>query len=145
MGAKDLRIGDWVSEEVLGNGRVISISGNDVVIVEYNKLKSSGKIEKVWYTIDLCNLSPITLTEEWLLRFGFEKDGEYYSIHLFDYKYCLKYADFRSDWGFYIEYIDSPLLSDEDVKYFVSCGTKYVHQLQNLYCSLTGNELTFNE
>lgn len=84
---------------------------------------------------------PIKLTEEWFLKFGFYKDEEFFSMHILDYKYCFKYADFRKDWGFYQEFTDSPYERDDGVKYFISCGMNYVHQLQNLYFSLLGEEL----
>ena len=31
---------------------------------------------------------PIPLTDEWFVKFGFHKDGEYWSRGMFDYKYC---------------------------------------------------------
>jgi hypothetical protein len=87
----------------------------------------------------------IPLSDEWFNRFNFKKDGEYWCISDADINYCFKYADFRDDWGFYIEYTDSPFDEDEGKYYPVSFGTKYVNQLQNLIHSLTGGELTLSE
>jgi hypothetical protein len=68
--------------------------------------------------------NPIPLTEEWLLKFGFEKyDTNKYSINHF---YIRKIGDeFETEVG--------------------ECLYKtidYVHQLQNLYFALTDEELT---
>ena len=96
---------------------------------------------------------PIPLTEDWLKRFGFFKERKrpsryhknFFSIEFNDSNIVLAYAPFRKDWGFYIEYIDSPDPKDNKTKYFVSCGIKYVHQLQNLYFALTGEEFKLRE
>lgn len=82
------------------------------------------------------NYKPIPLTEEWLLKFGFEiipyeNKEVYYSI---TDKVAMSYDDFI------VIIIDS-----FDNKYFdydyATCKIGYVHQLQNLYFALTGNEL----
>lgn len=81
-------------------------------------------------------LQPIPLTEEWLLKFGFEKDEEYDEAGLVDYRYELNIntASFTSNWNteesYYVNY------NQGGVDIF------YVHQLQNLYFALTGEELT---
>ena len=106
----------------------------------------------------LCNaevspdkFEPIPLTEEWLVEFGFKKErrkkvspkhGSFFSRNIWDYKYSFAYAKFRDDWGFYNSYTDAPDPKDNNKFDFISCGTKYVHQLQNLYFALTGEELT---
>lgn len=65
---------------------------------------------------------PIPITEEWLLKFGFEKDNDY---------------------GFWTS-PNPKFIVDEN---FVLCdiditvAVKHVHQLQNLYYALTGKEL----
>ena len=65
---------------------------------------------------------PILLTEEWLLKFGFKRKH-------FE-------CDLRQWWynGFYV--------SDLNGLYARNVLLKYVHQLQNLYFALTGEELT---
>ncbi len=134
MDAKDLRIGNFVQ----------SIPQNRIYTVKLTTLKRimAGKPF----------VSPIELNEMWLVNFGFEKEDKketefhsnFYSMCLLDYKYSFAYADFRKDWGFYHSYTDA--LEDEDNNKFefVSCGIKYVHQLQNLFYSLTGEELNYN-
>ena len=67
------------------------------------------------------DFAPIPLTEEWLLKFGFRESNKY----LFKYKLGLKK---RGDNYFYD-----------------NISIKHVHQLQNLYFALTGEELTLKQ
>lgn len=75
----------------------------------------------------------IPLTEEWLLKFGFEIIGK------------LDMPNSSSDW--YFSKIDFPLSISyiNNKVQFVNLELKYVHQLQNLYFALTGEELTIKE
>lgn len=68
---------------------------------------------------------PIPLTEEWLLKFGFKQDGFYNSAERWVY---LNNILFKGN-GHYI------------LCHYPLCMIKYVHQLQNLYFALTGEEL----
>ena len=67
---------------------------------------------------------PIKITEEWLLKFGFEYTKLYY----------IKYDD---DLIIYFDGVDFYFKRSSK-----SLTIKYVHQLQNLYFALTGEELT---
>jgi hypothetical protein len=74
------------------------------------------------YAIPSDKLKPIPLTEEWLLKFGFDKiDFQFIKngIKLFPIRDLYYRGNF-------------PIKSD----------IKYVHQLQNLFFALTGEELT---
>lgn len=94
------------------------------------------------YLHSYSELKPIVLTEEWFLKFkGFYKDGQYISIDVADYKYCFKYRDWAENWALYQEYTDSPDPNDDGKKHPISFDYKYVHQLQNLYFALMGEEL----
>jgi hypothetical protein len=70
---------------------------------------------------------PIPLTEEWLLKFGFIKTDydnfKYYHKGLFQIKHGIKSYWYQS--------------GDLPVK------IEYVHQLQNIYFYLVGEELTY--
>jgi hypothetical protein len=98
---------------------------------------------------DFDEIKPIHLTDEWMIKFGFiaedkrpSKDhGQYFSKPIYDYKYSFAYAHFRNDWGFYHSYTDAPNEEDNNKYDLISCDIKYVHQLQNLYFALTGEEL----
>ena len=102
----ELRIGNWIQD------------GNEFeqITIDHLNCLNSGR----------CEYDPITLTEEWLLKFGFEKsESKFYykksfGVHLdftaFNFQSCLWLSD----------------------------NIKYVHQLQNLYFALTGEELILN-
>ncbi len=95
-------------------------------------MKQEGK-GTCFANIDVLN--PIPLTEKWLFKFGFKtSDGPesvFYSIE-FD-----EVAKYKFEIG---------RTKGSDVFYFkTTCfivQIKYVHQLQNLYYTLTGKELT---
>ena len=126
MKANELRIGNYVLDNL---GGILKIKGIN---------EESG----------LSHVRGILLTEEWFLKFGF-RIKERISFHKtpiyfrsdMDADYCFSYANFREDYGFYIEYTDSPFDSDTDKLYPISFGVKYVHQLQNIYFVLMGVEL----
>lgn len=99
--------------------------------------------EKIWqildgHEIDKADANPFTepipLIEEWLLKFGFE------------FAFGQAYIPLGDD-------NDGHLLKDpklgwilDDIEGFqIPLQPKYVHQLQNLYFALTGNELTIKQ
>lgn len=129
--SNEIRIGNYV----LANNKVETIYG---ISEDYPFLDTT---EYGFGAIDWRDIKPIELTEDWFVRFGFKKVNEYYHIPCLDIDYCFKYADFRDDYGFYIQYTDSPFAEDDGKYYPVSFRIKYVHQLQNLYFALVGEEL----
>jgi hypothetical protein len=113
MKANELRIGNYVKS-------------NDVNMAPYFIVTASflkqNENEMSWF------IDPIKLTEEWLLKLGFKYNdniGLYqnggFDVDIEDDVYCHFYMNDYGDWYKYIE---------------------YVHQLQNLYFALTGEELT---
>lgn len=96
---------------------------NDLVIKSY----SPEGLYNILKNID--EYKPIPLTEEWLLKFGFVSNP-------YEDRYEL-----RREYHIYIE-IDKTKGFTEIwcEKYPI---IKHVHQLQNLYFALTGEELTF--
>jgi hypothetical protein len=84
-------------------------------------------------------LAPIPITEEWLLMFGFKKEllsddsGYYYSLDFIENKHC----DLSICSGDKNGFIEVTLFPYEDWFRY-----KYVHQLQNLYFALIGEELS---
>ena len=85
------------------------------------------------------NFRPIKLTEEWLLKFGFKKDknGIFY-IDLFTHYLELMY----SMECYYPVYIQKSAMSSENEQRIGLINLEFVHELQNLYFVLTGEELT---
>ena len=75
-------------------------------------------------------LKPIPITEDWLKRLGFENYGHIYTLH-FKNGFALNYNTSLKSWFLSIHSTTTTAISD----------FKYVHQLQNLYFALTGEEL----
>lgn len=94
--------------------------------------KEVFKVEKAFFTLLELNMQfckPIPLTEEWLLKFGFEEIiGNVENSKCFRHPKCSL-----------IVYFDGTRLS---VNFWQGNEKKHVHQLQNLYFALTGNHLT---
>lgn len=127
MKASELRIGNLLQRL---DDTIFEVTSTDISIID-SENPFSVKLKP----------KPITLTDEWFEKFGFYRDGEYWCKGINDYKYCFKYRDWAENWAFYQEFTDSPDDRDDGVKYPVSFDIKYVHQLQNLWCSLLFEEL----
>lgn len=104
-------------------------------IIEFNKepfnvcVIYDNAIENESWCKPLNELHPIPLTKEWLVKFGFDgrKDFKWIGIvgvQLRDSKYYISLKDLSN------------------VLFHSIVEIKYVHQLQNLYFTLTGEELT---
>jgi hypothetical protein len=96
-----------------------------------------NSIDEVYYSGDgyylsdfCCNINPIPLTEEWLLKCGFygEINGKLFL--------CPNHSSFVLQKNGIIKYKGLIFNNRKDRV------LKYVHQLQNLYFCLTGAELT---
>ena len=114
MKASELRIGNLVNY-----GRVTSeVSRVDKLFfyVEASETPTFSKDEGRGAT-------PIPLTEEWLFKFGFERNGK---------KLTFWKIDLVED--------EEGIFSFDEARIYID--VKYVHQLQNLYFALTGEELT---
>ena len=107
--------------------------GNYVVSNEENCLWQKALYEIDRWTLakilkySIKGLEPIPLTEDWLLKFGFEK--KYNEYYLGDIIICEEINDFKFGYDFYEDILE----------------LKHVHQLQNLYHALTGEELTIKQ
>lgn len=127
MKATELRIGNLVEIGINKNGS--SILGEVEGYANYSILaKSNGNC--IMIKIDC--VKPIPLTEEWLLRFGFVKIENNWK--------CLDLIFATISW----ERSAGIALSFDKESIFLP-NTKYVHQLQNLYFALTGEELTLKQ
>lgn len=120
MKAEELRIGNWVY--LFGDAQPLT---KDLMIYLFNRGRMSP--------------SPITLNEEWLLKFGFTSVSEYGDGN---FNYWNKEKDVSID-------VESNLTTTkiETLFYYRVFDQQrrklilYVHQLQNLYFCLTGEEL----
>ena len=81
--------------------------------------------------------SVIELTPEWLIKFGFEEKERDHSII-----YFIGINFVTNDYLFDITWIEGYSYPFYRNGYF---EIKYVHQLQNLYFALTGEELEVNQ
>jgi hypothetical protein len=131
MKAEELRIGnyvEWSTPALAINIKELShkVSSKDLVNLEENKIL----------------LEPIPLTEEWLVKFGFTESKEHNNFQSKAFHITIsenKIFEIRTNnqgtrmWnnkhGWKQQY--------EDIDVY----PKYVHQLQNLYFALTGEEL----
>ena len=78
---------------------------------------------------------PIPLTEEWLLKFGFERHHADYANDIMYIKNVPDNTEF--EWGVYPNELGSGIqIQNRNI-------LKYVHQLQNIYFALCGEELIF--
>jgi hypothetical protein len=119
MKANELRIGNYSLIDGQKIGRVVEIREN------YLKVSYKVDEQKRVSLIDIDRLKTIALTEEWLVKFGFEFINHSFRLH----KFCINLKENE----FYI--------LTETHRVFL----KYVHQLQNLFFALTGQELEINE
>jgi hypothetical protein len=115
--ARDLRIGNLIRWK----------STNDIEAVV--DIKSSGKYQTI-NNIQITDAEPIPLNEEWLLKMGFVKHIKLYGYIGYVYN------------GYFIRNFQEIIILGSSV---ILAKIKYVHQLQNLYFALTGEELTINE
>lgn len=121
MEAKELRIGNYVNYHIVDDERK-----------EWNEINEVD-IDDI-YTVLMGNaddLSPIPLSDEWLDKFGMlgvSKNG--FTVVI---KPIAKRPIYRSN-NYYTIYMAGRKIE-----------LKYVHQLQNLYFALTGEELIFEK
>lgn len=121
MHAQELRIGNYILED----GKIKQVYS----LYEYDERGVNGvgeMYEAGKYTYPDCQ--PIPLTEEWLVKFGFEKINDSTWIYII--------AIYQSYYGFDYK-LD--ILSDNLIT------IKNVHTLQNLYFAITGTELTYTQ
>ncbi len=123
MKATELRIGNLVNN----NNKPVEIRAKHILGINNNAYEF---------------VEPIPLTEEWLVKFGFEKYWE--EIKEGEFK------GFKSDEHFYKDWIRFYNSNDnfyqlKSITGYVPITIQYVHQLQNLYFALTGEELTIKD
>jgi len=127
MKASELRIGNLVVRKFYNPDRIDlshTVENNDFYWYE-----ESGCDDEYWD-----NFTPIPLTEEWLLKFGWvwnEETNSYEKYPNGDARMHLQFRDVSNSYSMF-NYVLKALIADR---------IWYVHQLQNLYFALTGNEL----
>ena len=123
MKANELRIGNWIEGIKIENPiRIINDS------IAYNYYNERFEIDG----IDIKYYKPIPLTKEWLKRFGFEKINNSLTSRLYSNKVFEIMTDGVTFHFWIYDNCDGGFKLD----------IKHVHELQNLYFALTGEELT---
>jgi hypothetical protein len=136
MKANELRIGSIVKSLVNDEDySIVEEIGHRASLGHYVSLNNQHS--GVWLVHQERELIlGIPLTEEWLLKFGFEKDDVFdkFFTYLPIHDLCMDKLSFRVNEGF---------ICYESIKYRTLLKhIQYVHQLQNLYFALTNEELT---
>lgn len=117
MEAKELRIGNFLNGKQ-GHVIVTEIKTNNSV-----KIHDNTSV----FSLGIC-LQPIQLTQEWLLKFGFFKhEGWFKKGNIVLHPVNNEYYRTGTHYG----------------REMCTVKIEHVHQLQNLYFALTGEELTF--
>lgn len=123
MKATELRIGNLVNRNFYDYYRPSRVTGYD--------LWHSEELADVKHWAEWNAISPIPLTEEWLLKFGFEKKPPNMPLYYKD-------RIFVNMGNHGIVHI---MASENTYTIPVQFDGFKVHQLQNLYFALTGEEL----
>ena len=113
MKANELRVGNLVNYDQA----LHIIGGHSILMIEEGK--------------DIELFKPILLTEEWLVKFGFRT--EYPLSNERNYYNNNKYVS--------INYFNGGFRLNVNRLIYGGIKIRYIHQLQNLYFSLTGEEL----
>jgi hypothetical protein len=124
MKANELRIGSWVKHPAAVWSHRTEVQGYGYVEFQWEEHDWAGIAE---CTINLEDVKPIPLTEEWMLKFGFE------------------YSDLNGDSGLWKIPPFQIYGKYNQFLYDYRLDVNYVHQLQNLYFALTYEELQTDE
>lgn len=123
MKANDLRIGNWIYNPVQKIDFQVDITTlSNIYFDEQSKLKP--------------RFEPTPLTEEWLLKMGFEKSVD--TTNLFVKIENINEVQYEITFN---EKVGCSLYAEE---FWLKDDVKYVYQLQNLYYALTNEELSIN-
>lgn len=123
MNTTELKIGNWVYNSTTKNN----------MQVYPMMLPQLYSIEKEHGSLKDSNIKPIPLTEEILLKCGFEKEGYLEYIYFGEITNYILDGDTA---GTYQVGVNQGCCTT-----FFSWGIKYLHQLQNLFYCLCGFEL----
>ena len=146
MTQNELRIGNYVYYE--HTAHVVSgVHGNSVYswwvkdgkpVIEYEAKDSSGTQVEAPYMDVISQHEPIPLTEEWLEKLGLTKSTLDNDFEPNEPKW---YSWIKG--AFNLEIQENGEIWFEVYSHYIH--VKWVHQLQNLYFALTGEELTLQE
>lgn len=116
MEAKNLRIGNFVSDANASDSFFAKVRRLDYSRCYYGQFHSAYS-----------DLKPIPITEDWLIKFGFDlvvKEGNQGEFRV----YQLNEITYNTNHGWWW-------------RHQLAVQPKYIHELQNLFFALTGTEL----
>jgi hypothetical protein len=130
MKTSELRIGNLV---YLADSDKIPFVIAEISQVDVKAFPQNTPLHKIikYSIFSIRDIEPIILTEEILLKFGFEKKLRNYELQ-----------NLRFHLNKPIDY-DGFLFCEGSIA--ITDKIQHVHQLQNLYFALTGEELIFND
>jgi hypothetical protein len=134
--ASDLRIGNWVS---YGEGKFKQVDFSTLIEVSQQSLADYNNYGR--------SIEPIPLTPEILLKSGFENRVVDFNIYELFIKQNKNFRLSFYDWDNEPEGLSYVYESDSPNDYEsvpTLADIKYLHQLQNLFFALTGEELPIN-
>ena len=130
IAANELRVGNWYTSTKWQ--KPVRCELSDIAEIHH---RLEGAEEKYANVDEI--FQSIPLSKEWLKKFGFKKrEGN---------NICWDLGNFMVGWygNSYATWVVG--LTQENNELFYHSQIKSVHQLQNLYFSLTGEELTITE
>ena len=134
MDANELRVDNWITDVYAPEGKMFQVKEIHKIRCIYGNALLVSKYE---------NLKPIVLSPEILEKCGFELNrNNELSIEINDIASHLELM--RGVDGFYYpSFTQTPQGDEERTVYFNRINS--LHQLQNLYFSLCGEELTYKQ
>lgn len=123
---EELRIGNYIC--VNNNGHPCRVTELTTMSCTVESIKENNKEPYVK------TMNTIPLTEEWLLKFGFEKNEDLGNENI--------NWELPNSYYFIQEHLDVEEFIFYGQENCIEKQIKYVHQLQNLYFALTNEELT---
>lgn len=145
--ASELRIGNLIYDRHNAReGTIMRLNAGEMYPITYSFDKTFECSMPYGTTIE-----GIVLTEDWLVKFGFEKNREFTS-YIIAISPLIKWAcrtfivvavgrSHHQNGEAWLDLISERLGKDYPELQTCNIPCQYVHQLQNLYFALTGNEL----
>lgn len=130
--ASELRIGNWIADRGLKEWQIDHWETMNKVSAKPNTMMCSGVLMETHPLTEYVDyLKPIELRENLLLKFGFKQSGNQFYIgngHI-----IISWFKSNNEVGLDIE------------GQYLMLKCKYIHQLQNLYFALAGEELVLQD
>ena len=134
MKANELRIWNYVKVNgiYIGEAKRFHRFNDDLSVIFFSEANELGMGEY------MTNIEPIPLTEEWLLKLRSRESMpvKYKDIYIMLDRFLLTY---QASYGFWYVYD----FSGEEMLYITK--VEFVHEWQNVYFALNGEELTIND